>query len=106
MTDREFTDRATRLREHMLKIAECNVGNLMPMHANNTITPGHCYLLLYWDNRWKICGKATAKYEYVEFRDVPSGKLYWLCDTTAGQEEMPFMVSEGKQLFLYGDIIK
>ena len=80
--------------------------NLMPTHANNTITPGHRYLLLYWDGRWKVCGQATAKYEYVEFRNVPSDKLYWLYDTTDGQEEMPFIVSKGKQRFLYGDLIE
>lgn len=80
--------------------------NLMAMHAGNTITSGHQYLLLYWDNGWNVCSDATAKFEYIEFRNVPSGKIYWLYDTTDGQEEMPFVIINGKQHFLYGDLIK
>lgn len=80
--------------------------NLMAMHANNTITSGHQYLLLYWDKGWRICDSATAKFEYVEFHDVPSDKLYWLYDTTDGQEEMPFLMNNGMQRFLYGELIK
>ena len=78
--------------------------NLMAMHANNTITPGHYYVLFYWDDEWKECGYATAKYEYVEFSDIPADKLYWLYDATEGQEEMPFILQNGKQVFI-NDII-
>ena len=80
--------------------------NLMAMHAGNTITSGHQYLLLYWDNGWKVCAHATAKYEYLEFHNIPSNKLYWLYDITEGQEEMPFLITNGTQHFLYGEIIK
>lgn len=75
--------------------------NLMAMHANNTITPGHTYTLLYWDGEWNICGQATAKYQYLQFKNVPANKLYWLRDITEGQEEMPFYFRNNKQEFTY-----
>ncbi|MGN1236927.1 MAG: hypothetical protein ACI4TS_05730, partial [Bacteroidaceae bacterium] len=79
--------------------------NLMAMHANNTITPDHHYVLFYWDDEWRECGYVTAKYEYVEFSDIPADRLYWLYDATEGQEEMPFILQNGKQVFI-NDIIK
>ena len=53
------------------------------------------------------CGISKAKYEYIEFADVPRGKLYWLVNLTQGKEEMPFLIDEqGRQRFVYYDIIK
>lgn len=75
--------------------------NLMAMHANNTITPGHTYTLLHWDGEWKICGQATAEHQYLQFKNVPANKLYWLCDITEGQEEMPFIMQNNSQQYIY-----
>ena len=64
------------------------------------------YELRYWDNGWRRCGISKAKYEYIEFADVPHGKLYWLVNLTRGKEEMPFVIDEqGRQRFVYYDIM-
>lgn len=75
--------------------------NYMAMHANNTITPEHEYILFYWDGKWKECGHSKALYEYVEFKGIPSDKLYWLYDVSEGQEEIPFLVRNNHQCFIY-----
>lgn len=78
-----------------------------PLNADNGIHSGELYELRYWDkNGWKSAGRVQADYEYVVFKDVPKNKLYWLENLSSGREEMPFMIIDGKQKFLYGDIIK
>ena len=75
-----------------------------PKNADNGIHAGDEYELRYWDDGWKTCGTAKAKYEYIEFTDVPRGKLYWLVNLTQGKEEMPFVIDEqGRQRFVYYD---
>lgn len=77
-----------------------------PMNADNGIRTGDEYELRYWDNGWHTCGAAKAGYEYVEFADVPRGKLYWLVNMSQGKEEMPFVLDEsGRQRFVYYDMI-
>ena len=62
--------------------------------------------LRYWDDGWQSCGTSKAKYEYIEYSDVPLGKLYWLVNLTRGKEEMPFVLDErNRQIFIYYDII-
>lgn len=75
--------------------------SLMAMHAGNTIVVGHDYQLLYWDGEWRICAQTRARHEYLELSGIPSGKLYWLRDLTVGDEEMPFLMVGGRQVFLY-----
>lgn len=58
-----------------------------------------------WDNGWVPCGVKTAAYEFVEFNSVPANKLYWLENLTEGKEEMPFVIIDAKQQFIYGNII-
>ena len=77
-----------------------------PKNADNGICAGNEYELHYWNNGWHSCGTVRAKYEYVEFENVPQGCLYWLENRTQGGEEMPFVLDEkGEQRFIYGDII-
>lgn len=77
-----------------------------PKNADNGICAGNEYELHYWNNGWHSCGAVRAKYEYVEFENVPQGCLYWLENRTQGGEEMPFVLDEkGEQRFIYGDII-
>ncbi len=77
-----------------------------PKNADNGIHAGDEYELRYWDDGWQTCGTAKAKCEYIEFVDVPHGKLYWLVNLTQGKEEMPFVLDEqGKQRFVYYDIM-
>ena len=76
-----------------------------PLNADNGIKAGNTYSLNYWDNGWVPCGVKTAAYEFVEFNSVPANKLYWLENLTEGKEEMPFVIIDGKQQFIYDNII-
>ncbi|MDD7303062.1 MAG: hypothetical protein PUG76_00755 [Prevotellaceae bacterium] len=76
-----------------------------PLNADNGIHAQECYELFYWDGEWRSCGIQVAQYEYVAFIDVPQNKLYWLKNLTTGREEMPFVMVDGQQYFVYGDII-
>ena len=77
----------------------------VPLNARNNITPKHIYQLLYWDNGWKTIGSKMARYNYIEFNNVPLNKIYWLRDITEGKEELPFFYENNKQLFIYYDTI-
>ena len=77
-----------------------------PLNADNGIKAGNLYRLNYWDKGWKTCGEKVAEYEYLQFENVPSNKLYWLENLTEGKEEMPFTIVNGEQKFIYYDIIK
>ena len=76
-----------------------------PLNADNGIKAGNIYRLNYWDNGWKTVAASPAEYEYIEFKGVPVNKLYWLENLTEGKEEMPFVVIDGKQRFIYDNII-
>ncbi len=76
-----------------------------PLNADNGIKSGNVYELFYWNNGWHSCGKRVAKYEFIEFEKVPANKLYWLRNRTEGKEEMPFTMVNGKQVFIYDEII-
>ena len=77
-----------------------------PKNADNGIHVGDEYELRYWDDGWQSCGTTKATYEYIDFSDVPRGKLYWLVNLTQGIEEMPFVLDEfGRQLFIYYDLV-
>ena len=76
-----------------------------PANAENHIVVGHSYVLMYWDNAWKKAGTRIARYNFLEFDNVPLGRIYWLRDLTAGKEELPFFYKNGKQLFIYHDTI-
>lgn len=77
-----------------------------PLHADNGIKAGNRYELLHWDGAWRSLGTAVARYEYLHFDSVPAHRLYWLRNLTEGKEEQPFLIdAEGKQRFVYGDVI-
>ena len=78
-----------------------------PQNANNGIVSGDNYLLRYWGKgKWQDFGEPiTANANYLEFKGVPKGKLYWLKNLTRGKEELPFTIDEaGQQQFLYFDL--
>lgn len=76
-----------------------------PANAENHIIVGHVYQLMYWDNGWKNAGTRLARYNFLQFDNVPLDRIYWLQDLTAGNEEHPFFYKDGKQLFIYHDTI-
>lgn len=78
-----------------------------PQNANNGIVSGNEYLLKYWDKGAWIDFEylKTVDYNYLEFKGVPKGRLYWLKNLSKGKEELPFTIdSLGRQQFLYFDM--
>lgn len=61
-----------------------------PHNADNGISIGDQYRLFYRDNGWRSCGQKTAIYNFVQLENIPAGTIYWLRNTTKGQEEQPF----------------
>lgn len=78
---------------------------MAPKNADNGIQGGDRFQLLYWEGDWRSVGIVRADYEYVTFQNIPKGKLYWLRNLDRGQEEMPFVIDDGKQVFIYNDNI-
>lgn len=76
-----------------------------PLNADNGIKAGNLYRLRYWENGWVTAGIEYAQYEFIEFQNVPANKIYWIENLTEGKEEMPFVVIDGKQHFIYDSII-
>lgn len=75
-----------------------------PQNADNGIHRNNLYELWYWSDGWKSCGTRTALYEYLEFNNVPENTLLWLQNYSEGQEELPFIIRNKQQLFLYYDL--
>ena len=83
-----------------------NAIRFAPLNADNGIKPGDLYELRYWDNGWKKSKVQKAKYQYIEFPNVPSNRLYWLKNTDRGKEELPFILKDGQQQFIYYHVLK
>ena len=78
-----------------------------PINADNRIKRNHTYQLFVWTKEgWKLLGQKRAKYEFIVFENVPKNQLYWIKDIYEGKEEMPFIIQEGIQKFIYYDIIQ
>lgn len=66
----------------------------------NTIDIGDTYELFYWGNgHWNSLGKQKANTVTLEYKNVPTGALYWLRDLTKGEEERIFTYENGKQIW-------
>ncbi len=78
---------------------QINRVRLAPRNADNGIVTGDNYQLYYWDNNWIQAWVKKAKYNFVEFENVPANTLYWLQNLDHGTEEQPFFYRDGKQVF-------
>lgn len=78
---------------------------MAPLNAENSIIPGNHYKLMYWNNGWIEIDTMKAIYNYLKFKNVPLNKIYWLKNLDQGLEELPFIYKDGKQLFIYHDVI-
>lgn len=77
-----------------------------PKNADNGIKPGDCFELMYWDkDGWRSLGINEAQYEHLVFSDAPLNGLYWLRNLDRGKEELPFVMQNGEQKFIYYDIL-
>lgn len=71
-----------------------------PRNDENYICPGDFYELFYADREgWVSAGRKKATNSFIEFENVPSGALYWLCNQSKGREERPFTYENGKVVF-------
>lgn len=100
-------------RQNTIRLDEADKMRLVsitPLHADNGVKEGHHYRLYYCEPntwQWRVIATVMANMDSLDFSDLLEGQgLYWLCDLTAGREEMPFLITAaGKQQFLYPDII-
>lgn len=74
-----------------------------PRNANNMITVGDKYELMYFDKVWKSHEVIEAKNTYIKFEGLPAGTVFWLRNLTIGNEELPFFHYNGKQHFINVD---
>lgn len=78
---------------------------MAPKNADNGVKPDENYDLFYWDKGWQHYANVTTRYHYMEFKDLPVDRLYWLRNNTRGREEVPFLIKEGKPAFIYYDVL-
>lgn len=72
---------------------------LLPRNADNMITKGDSYSLMYYDLGWVEHSTFVATANFITFKDVPLGCVYWLRNNSNGREELPFLYN-GFQQFI------
>lgn len=73
---------------------------IAPRNANNGIVAGNTYKLYYYDKEWKEKEQQTAKYNYLDFNELPTGTIFWLQNLNGGKEELPFIYTNNRQVFI------
>lgn len=71
-----------------------------PSNDSNYIIPGKKYELFYWDKLWVSAGQKSAKDSFLNYKNVPSGTIYWLRCLDEGKEERIFTYENGTQIWL------
>ena len=72
----------------------------MPRNDDNFIRIGDEYELFYWaEGKWQSLGRQQATEVRLVYENVPAGALLHLHDWTRGEEELPFYLENGKQVF-------
>ena len=72
----------------------------IPRNDDNYIVPNECYELYFQDgaNGWKLWKQEIANSQILQY-NVPKNALFWLHNSTKGQEEQIFFIQDGKQVF-------
>jgi hypothetical protein len=80
---------------------------MAPKNADNIIKPEEDYELMVWENNtgWESLRRVYSQYNYLEFKELSSNRLYWLRNHSRGKEEVPFIIREGKVSFIYYDVM-
>ena len=73
---------------------------IAPRNDDNTIVVGNKYRLYYYDKKWEIFGEQIAKYNFLNFANVPDKTIYWLHNLSGGKEELIFTYINEKQSFV------
>lgn len=66
---------------------------------SNYIILGRKYELFYWDKLWVSAGQKIAKDSFLNYKNVPSGTIYWLRCLDEGKEERIFTYENNKQIW-------
>ena len=71
------------------------------MNADNGIRPNDHYILRHWTaNGWQILWEGVAQSNSLSIDNLKTETFYWLSNTTRGQEELPFFLTDkGEQVF-------
>ena len=77
-----------------------------PVNAENSIEPGEDYQLFQWSNGWQEVASVVSEFNFLEFNQLDTRKLYWLRNNSRGQEEVPFIIADNRPQFIYYDCIK
>lgn len=74
---------------------------VIPRNDDNYIRQGDTYELYchYGKRGWQLIGRKKAETDSVIFSGVPSNSLLWLHNPYRGNEERPFFMEKGKQVF-------
>ncbi|MEI6866712.1 transglutaminase domain-containing protein [Flavicella sp.] len=68
---------------------------------DNHINKDEFYELLYWDKEWLSLGEKKAKDTVLVYKNIPQNALYWLKNTTKGNEEFVFKFNKkGEQVWV------
>ena len=72
-----------------------------PRSDTNFILEGDTYELKYWgDTQWVSAGiKVAEQYNYINFKNIPSGAIYLLSNLSRGKEERIFTYENGVQVW-------
>lgn len=58
----------------------------------NDVMPGDEYELYYWDeDQWQLHSKQLASNIYVDFKEVPKNRLYWIKGISRGEQNRIFI---------------
>jgi len=72
----------------------------LPANNEHTVQPGKTYELFYWKDKWISLGIQKAERHFLEFKEVPSGGLYWvLCKDCESKQARTFTYENNKQLW-------
>ena len=63
----------------------------------NDICPGDDYELYYWNNRqWVLHERKTADHIYIDFKNLPADRLYFIKGISRGAQNRTFLVENNE----------
>lgn len=79
---------------------------MAPKNADNIVKPNENYELMVWENGWQSLANTYSQYNYLDYPDLRTDRLYWLRNHSRGREEVPFIIRNGEPSFVYYDIMQ
>ncbi|MBD9180493.1 MAG: discoidin domain-containing protein [Odoribacter splanchnicus] len=79
---------------------------MAPKNADNIVKPNENYELMVWEDGWQSLSNQDSKYNYLDYKDLRTDRLYWLRNHSRGREEVPFIIRNGEPQFVYYDVMQ